>query len=57
MDWLDLLAVQAMLKSLLQLTVQKQQFFSAQLSLWPNSHSRGLVPAHFKTESHVWGAK
>ena len=31
MDWLDLLAVQGALKSLL--TVQKHQFFSAQLSL------------------------
>ena len=33
MDWLDLLAVQGTLKSLLQHTVQKHQFFSAQLSL------------------------
>ena len=33
MDWLDLLAVQVTLKSLLQHTVQKHQFFSAQLSL------------------------
>ena len=32
-DWLDLLAVQGTLKSLLQTTVQKHQFFSAQLSL------------------------
>ena len=32
-DWLDLLAVQGTLKSLHQHTVQKQQFFSAQLSL------------------------
>ena len=29
MDWLDLLAVQGTLKSLLQYTVQKHQFFSA----------------------------
>ena len=36
MDWLDLLAVQGALKSLL--TVQKHQFFSAQLSLQSNSH-------------------
>ena len=32
MDWLDLLAVQGTLKSLLQHQVQKYQFFSAQLS-------------------------
>ena len=36
-DWFDLLAVQGTLKSLLQHPVQKQQFFSAQLSLWSNS--------------------
>jgi len=38
MDWLDLLAVQGILKSLLQHTVQKHQFFSAQLSSQSNSH-------------------
>ena len=32
-DWLDLLAVQGTLKSLLNTTVQKHQFFGAQLSL------------------------
>ena len=37
-DWFDLLAVQRTLKSLLNTTVQKHQFFSAQLSLWSNSH-------------------
>ena len=36
-DWFDLLAVQGTLKSLLQHPVQKQQFFSAQPSLWSNS--------------------
>ena len=36
-DWFDL-AVQGTLKSLLQHTVQKHQFFSAQLSLQSNSH-------------------
>ena len=36
-DRLDLLAVQGTLKSL-QHSVQKHQFFSAQLSLWSNSH-------------------
>ena len=41
-DWLDLLVVQVTLKSLLQFfntTVQKHQFFSAQLSLYSNSHT------------------
>ena len=33
MDWLDLLAVQGTLKSLLQHPAQKHQFFGAQLSL------------------------
>ena len=33
MDWLDLLEVQGTLTSLLQTTVQKHQFLSAQLSL------------------------
>ena len=37
-DWLDLLAVQGTLKSLSSTTVQKYQFFGAQLSLWSNSH-------------------
>ena len=39
-DWLDLLAVQGTLKSPLHTTVQKHQFFSAQLSFWSNSHIR-----------------
>ena len=38
MDWLDLLAVQGTLKSLLHTIVEKHQFFSAQLSLYSNSH-------------------
>ena len=37
-NWFDLLAVQGTLKSLLQHTVQKHQFFSAQLSSQSNSH-------------------
>ena len=37
-DWLDLLAVQGTLRSLLQHQVQKHPCFSAQLSLWSNSH-------------------
>ena len=38
MDWLDLLAVQGTLKSLFHATVQKHQFFGAQLSLVQLSH-------------------
>ena len=38
MDWLDVLAVQGTLKSLLQHHIQKHQFFSAQLSLESTSH-------------------
>ena len=38
MDWLDLLAVQVMLKSLLQHHSSKASFFSAQLSSQSNSH-------------------
>ena len=38
MDWLDLLAVQGTLKSLSNTTVQKHQFFIAQLSSQSNSH-------------------
>ena len=37
-DCLDFLAVQGTLKSLLQHTVQKHQYFGAQFSLWSNSH-------------------
>ena len=37
MDWLDLLAVQGTLKSLLQHHSSKHQFFGAQPSLWSNS--------------------
>ena len=38
MDWLDLLAIQRTLRSLLQHHSLRNQFFSAQLSLWSNSH-------------------
>ena len=38
MDWLDLLVVQGTLKSLLQHTILKHQFFGAQPSLRSNSH-------------------
>ena len=37
-DWLDLLAVQGTLKSLLQHHSSKRQFFGAQILLWSNSH-------------------
>ena len=37
-DWLDLLAVQVTLKIFSSTTVQKHQFFGAQLSLQSNSH-------------------
>ena len=45
MDWLDLLAVQGTLKSLLQHHSSKHQFFSAQLSLQSNSHNSGKIIA------------
>ena len=38
MEWLDLLAVQGILKSLLQPTFQKHQFFGSQISSQSNSH-------------------
>ena len=38
MDWLDCLAVQGTLKSLLQHHSSKHQFFGVQLSLYSNSH-------------------
>ena len=37
-DWFDLFAVQGTLKSLPITAVQNDQFFSAQSSLWSNSH-------------------
>ena len=44
-DWFDLLAVQGTLKSLPQPHSLKHQFFSAQPSLWSNSHA------------HIWSWK
>ena len=38
MDWLDLLAVQGLLRVFSNTTVQKHQFFGAQLSSQSNSH-------------------
>ena len=44
-DWFDLLAVQGTLKSHFQnTTVQKHQFFGAQLSLWSNSNDYWKKP-------------
>ena len=37
-DWFDLPVVQGTLKSLLNTTVRKHQFFNTQPSLWSNSH-------------------
>ena len=37
MDWLDLLAVQGTLRVFSNTKVQKHQYISPQLSLWPNS--------------------
>ena len=48
MDWLDLLAVQRTLKSLLQHHSSNHQFFSAQLSLYSNSHT---TRDHWKNHS------
>ena len=38
MDWLVLLEVQGLSRVFSNTTIQKHQFFSAQLSLWSNSH-------------------
>ena len=38
MDWLDLLAVKGLSRVFSNTTVQKHQFFGAQLCLWSNSH-------------------
>ena len=37
-DWFDLLEVQGTLKVFSNITVQKQQFFGTQSSLWSNAH-------------------
>ena len=46
----DLLAVQEMLKSLLQHTVQKHQFFGAQLYLWSNSN----IHTWLQENTYLW---
>ena len=38
-DWFNLFAVQGLSRVFSSTTVQKHQFFSAQLSLWSNSHN------------------
>ena len=47
-DWLDLLAVQGTLESLLQHTAQKHQFFGAQLSSLSN------MKLDFTSHIHTW---
>ena len=59
MDWLDLLAAQGTLKSLLQTTVQKHQFLGTQLSSQSNSHIHTWPqekPGHvyFFPEFSIW---
>ena len=44
MDWLDLLAVQGISRVSSNTTVQKHQFFGAQLSLLSNSHIYTWLP-------------
>src|SRR5574337_1219695 len=52
MDWLDLLAVQGTLKSLLQHTVQKHQFFGAQPSSQSNSHIQDRKSTRLNSSHH-----
>ena len=47
-DWFDLLAAQGTLKSLLQHTIQKHQFFGAQSSLWSNFNIGQYKVIHYK---------
>ena len=55
-DWFDLLAVQGALKSLLQHTIWKHLFFSAQPSLWCNSHIRTYSLSSYQ-KSGMWVTK
>ena len=65
MDWLDLLAVQGTLKSLLQHTVREHQLFSAQPSLWSSGHRHlshllnlsHQVPHSLSTQSNASSAR
>ena len=52
-DWFDLLAVQGTLKSILQHSVQKHQFFGAQLSLWSNSHTYTWLLEKYHMITHM----
>ena len=51
MDWVDLLAVQGTLKNFLQHYNSKAFFFSAQPSLWSNSHIHTSVHDYWKNHS------
>ena len=42
-DWFDLFAVQGLSRVFSNTTVQKHQFFGAQLSLWSNSHIHSVI--------------
>ena len=44
MDWLDILQSQGLSRVVSSTTVQKHQFFSAQLSLWSNSYIHTWLP-------------
>ena len=54
MDWLDHLAAQGTLRSLLNTTVQKHQLFGAQLSSQSNSHIAAyqITPKHSDFKQH-----
>ena len=56
-DWLDLLAVQGTLKSLLHTTDQKHQFFSAQPSLWSSSHPHMTTRKTTALTIHIFVSK
>ena len=51
-DWLDPLAIQGTLKSLLQHTVQKHQFLNAQPSLWSIHESESYSVVSDSFQSH-----
>ena len=53
MDWLDLLAVAGLSRVFSHTTVQKHQFFGAQLSFWSNSHSHTGKTIAFITQMFV----
>ena len=57
MDWLDLLAVQGTLKSLLQHHNSKHQFFGAQHSSQSNSHIHTLIDKSFSNFPEIHSFK